>query len=64
MNLAVFDVQGRLVKNLVHRQYNQGEHAETWDGTADSGARASSGTYFVLMTAGAHQAVSKLSLVK
>jgi flagellar hook assembly protein FlgD len=64
VSLNVYDLQGRLVKTLAHGHFAGGDHARVWDGTTNSGSRAASGSYVVRMTAGPHQAVTKLSLVK
>jgi hypothetical protein len=43
----VIDVAGRVVRTLVDRSVEQGEHSLVWDGRTDSGERAASGVYFV-----------------
>jgi flagellar hook assembly protein FlgD len=43
----VVDVAGRVVRTLIDRTVERGEHSLIWDGRTDSGERAASGVYFV-----------------
>jgi len=53
VTIAVFDVGGRLVRNLTDRRMNAGRHEVLWDGTDGAGNTAASGVYFYrLMTPG------------
>jgi flagellar hook assembly protein FlgD len=45
VELAIFNVQGRLVRTLVHREYGVGEHQAIWDGTDSNGLPVASGIY-------------------
>ena len=47
VNARVVNVAGRVVRTLVDRTVEQGEHSLVWDGRTDSGERAASGVYFV-----------------
>ena len=47
--LAIYSVQGRLVKRLVHAELAAGEHTATWDRTDESGRRVGSGVYYVAL---------------
>jgi hypothetical protein len=49
--LRVYDLSGRLVRTLVDRDVEAGEHKIVWDGTMDDARRAASGVYFVRMEA-------------
>jgi len=46
VELRIFNVRGELVKTLAKQWFPQGEHTLTWDGSSESGARASSGMYY------------------
>lgn len=46
VELRIFNVRGELVKTLAKQWFPQGEHTLTWDGSSDSGSRASSGMYY------------------
>ncbi len=47
VRLAVYGVQGELVRTLVEAAVPAGEHAARWDGANDRGSAVSSGIYFV-----------------
>ena len=47
VNVRIIDVGGRVVRTLIDRAVEQGEHSLVWDGRTDSGERAASGVYFV-----------------
>ena len=49
VSARVVDVAGRVVRTLIDRTVDPGEHVLSWDGRNDSGARAASGVYFVLL---------------
>jgi hypothetical protein len=46
VRLAVFDLSGRTVRNLVDGPRSAGEHTVTWDGRNDAGAPVAAGVYF------------------
>ncbi len=46
VQLAVFDLRGRLVRSLVHGVLPAGAHEIIWDGTDEGGRSVASGTYF------------------
>jgi hypothetical protein len=61
VRIAVYDVTGRLVKQLVDgRTLPAGEHPIPWDGLDDSGARVRGGVYIVHVRAGNEVATGKL----
>lgn len=62
--LAIFDVQGRLVRNLLDGEAAAGERVATWDGRDDSGAAAPSGFYLVRLEVGDQVLTRSLKLVK
>ena len=51
VEIHIFDVSGRLVRDLGTREHVRGEHEMTWDGNGRSGRPVSSGIYFVRVTA-------------
>ena len=51
-DLAVFDVSGRQVRQLVRGQLPAGEHVTVWDGTGDDGRPARAGVYFTRLKVG------------
>jgi hypothetical protein len=47
VQVAIYDVSGRKVRNLADRVFPAGEHTLKWDGTDDAGNKVSRGVYFV-----------------
>jgi hypothetical protein len=47
LQICIFDVAGRKVRNLADHVFPAGEHTLRWDGTDDTGARVPRGVYFV-----------------
>lgn len=64
VRLAIYNVQGRLVRTLWQGLAQAGAHRLHWDGLNDSGQSASSGAYFYKLEAGAHAATRTLTLLK
>ncbi len=64
VELAVYDVSGRLVKTLVSATSAAGDYTATWDGTNEMGARVPSGTYLYKLSAGVDTQTRKMTLVK
>ena len=64
VKLAIFDVNGKLVRTLVSGQMDAGIHTIRWDATDNNGLEIPTGVYFCKMKAGEFSAVSKLMLVK
>jgi hypothetical protein len=64
LDVTVYDVLGRAVRTLHHRSGFEEVITVKWDGTTDSGARASSGVYFMRVQAGSLHEVRKVLLVR
>lgn len=64
VDLAVYDLGGRLVRQLAQGQQPAGEHAAVWDGTDGSGREVASGTYFYSLRAGNEIRTRKLNLIR
>ena len=62
--VAVYDLQGRLVRSLVSGNFERGIHEVPWDGYTDHGQRAGSGVYVARMSAAGATVGTKLMLVK
>ncbi|MDD3642933.1 MAG: FlgD immunoglobulin-like domain containing protein [Candidatus Krumholzibacteria bacterium] len=62
--LAVYDVQGRLVRTLVDRAMPAGPAEAVWDGTNAEGAAVSSGIYFVRMDSAGQRLTRKMVLLR
>lgn len=64
VRIAVYDVQGRLVRVLVDEDRAPGSYLAAWDGRTDSGSEAASGVYFYAMRAGAFVESRRMVLLK
>ncbi len=62
--VRVYDVQGRLIKELVDGVRPAGPDSVVWDGTDSDGLRTASGVYLVLVLSGGQQADHKMVLLK
>ena len=49
VSIAIWDVRGRLVRQLVRGQQPAGSHQAIWDGNDDDGRALATGTYFYRM---------------
>jgi hypothetical protein len=57
--VTVHDAAGRLVRTLVERKLDGGEHTIEWDGRTTAGTRASAGVYFVRLRSGIESVSSR-----
>ena len=62
--LAVYDLQGRVVRSLLAADLAAGVHPVIWDGRSDAGTVLPSGVYFARARTIAGQATTKLLLIK
>jgi flagellar hook assembly protein FlgD len=47
VQVNIYDVAGRRVRNLADRVFPAGEHVLEWDGSDDAGGRVARGVYFI-----------------
>ena len=64
VKIDIFNVNGQLVKNLLHDFQKAGKHTKIWDGTRKNGAPAVSGTYFCQLTIDGETRIQKLLLIR
>jgi hypothetical protein len=50
--LNIYDLKGSLIKTLVNRHMNEGNHKVVWDGTNNAGVKAASGMYVYSLNSG------------
>ncbi len=64
VKLAIYDVRGRLVSELVNEPKIAGYHAVVWDGSDLHGARVASGVYLYRVVVGDEIKTKKMLLMK
>ncbi|NUO83698.1 T9SS type A sorting domain-containing protein [candidate division KSB1 bacterium] len=64
VRLAIYNMNGQLVKQLVAGALEAGRHDVAWDATDARGARVTSGMYLYVIKAGDFTAQRKLVLMK
>jgi flagellar hook assembly protein FlgD len=64
VTVRVFDVSGRLERNLAEERLPAGSHTVRWDGRADSGVRVASGVYFYRLEAASGLESKKVVLLR
>jgi photosystem II stability/assembly factor-like uncharacterized protein len=64
VDLAIFDIQGRLVRELMQGEQSAGMHSVFWDGYDELKNLAAAGVYFYRLTTEYESAIGKLILVK
>jgi hypothetical protein len=64
VNISIFDVSGRLVRELVHEHRQAGVSSVRWNGEDERGAHVASGVYFYRMRAGSFAQTRKMVLLK
>jgi flagellar hook assembly protein FlgD len=62
--LAVYDVQGRVVAQLMDGVQRAGRHSHRWDGRDHQGRLLPAGTYFLRLEFAGRVETQKLSLVR
>jgi hypothetical protein len=62
--VRVFDLNGRLVRTLVHEHLNAGPHARVWNGRDETGRRVASGAYYLRLEGKGLQDSRKVLLLK
>ena len=65
VSLRIYDVSGRLVRDLIAGQVMEaGHHAQIWNGRDQRGKAVPAGVYFFKLKAGDFQKVKRMTLVK
>jgi hypothetical protein len=62
--LAIYDLNGKLVRVLIDQAETAGEHVINWDGRDQHGEVSASGVYFARLTQEGQTAVQKLILLR
>ncbi|MCP4547889.1 MAG: hypothetical protein GY835_15610 [bacterium] len=65
IDLSIFDVQGRLIRNLASGEWLAGNHTLQWDGRDELGNDQVSGIYYArLLMSGHHSEIRKMTLIR
>jgi hypothetical protein len=64
VRLAIYTLDGKLVKELANGARTAGFHTEDWDGRNDAGREMPSGVYLTRLFAGSYLGVQKMHLVR
>jgi len=58
--VAVYDIQGRLLRDLGPKPGAAAPSAVTWDGTLESGGQAAPGVYYAVITSGTSTGIARI----
>ena len=64
VNITIYDMMGRVVKNLVNSQQNAGYKSIQWNATNNAGQPISAGLYLYTIQAGEFVQTKKMVLLK
>jgi flagellar hook assembly protein FlgD len=64
VSLSVYDLSGRLVKNLLSSNLNSGAYSVEWNGKNTNGVSAAAGVYFYSISSKESTIIKKMSLIK
>jgi flagellar hook assembly protein FlgD len=64
VSLRIFDVHGRLVRDLLDERREAGASVVQWNGTDEHGATVATGIYFYVLDAGGKRYQHKMVLLK
>ena len=64
VRLAIFDIGGRLVRNLLDDYLPVGSHQAVWDGRDELGSRVAPGCYFARLEAAHRVETSRIALIR
>jgi hypothetical protein len=64
VSIEVFDVSGRLVRNLLQETKPSGRHTTTWDLRNDRGVSVSAGIYFYRLKVDSEQKIQRLLVIR
>ena len=64
VSLKIYDVTGRVVKELVNSQKNPGTYTLKWNWKSDTGTKLANGIYFCKFESGDYQSTKKLILLR
>ncbi len=64
VQMQIFDLQGKLVRDLFSGRQNRGKHTINWDAKNNLGQSVASGTYLIKVSSGNSSAIRLITLVR
>jgi len=64
VNLSVFDLNGKKVRQVFDGIQNSGKYKTMWDGQSDNGSKITSGVYFAVLKTNINIDIRKMILIK
>lgn len=64
VNVSIYDIQGRLIRQLTDAEQKAGNHTVSWDASDNHGNRVSNGYYFAKIIAGNESITEKMIFLK
>jgi flagellar hook assembly protein FlgD len=64
VNATIYDVAGRMVRDLADRNFAAGSHELQWKGDNQSGSPVGSGVYFLRLETDGYSTTKRLVLLK
>lgn len=64
VELTIYNIEGQVVKRLLHKNLQAGNYLTRWDATNDAGKSVASGAYICNLKVGSMQKASKIMLLK
>jgi len=64
VSLRIFDLQGKLVNNLINEEQFSGIHSVVWQGNDDFGNYVSAGLYIVKLKIGKYSGQKRIALIR
>jgi flagellar hook assembly protein FlgD len=62
--VIIYDLTGRVIRNLENTELSDGQHTINWDGTGENGETVSTGLYFCRIQVGVIIETTGLCLLK
>ena len=62
--IDIFDITGRLVRNLASKRFPAGDNQVIWDGKNDNGDYVASGIFFYRFESGSSTVIKQMSVIK
>ena len=64
VELSIYDIYGRRIKTLIHKQQSAGGHEALWDGKNTAGRQVASGVYLYQLRLGDQTQIQKMVLLR